>query len=102
MEYRIQDFVYLRPVYIAIIIFLLAQLVIVVFQNKKKLINHFSFFSIIFICVSISTISSISIGYISDELGLGGDPTSSYMWLLIIGLSIANTFVFLKKQKQHL
>jgi hypothetical protein len=100
LEYPNLDFVYLRPVFIAFIVFLLALLVIVIFQNKNNLVNYFSFFSILFVCLSISSITLGSIGYIADKYGLGGDATSSYMWLVIVVLSVINSIVFLTRNNR--
>lgn len=97
MENQIQEFIYLRPAFIAIIIFLLTLLALIL--SRKRFFTRFSFFSILFICFSISSILLISAGYIVDTYGLGGDVTSTYMWLAIVGLSIINILAFLRKNK---
>jgi len=76
--------------------------VIVIFQRKNNLINHFSFFAIIFICLSISSITLGSIGYIVDAYGLGGDAPSSYMWLVIVVISVINSIIYLFRNNRKI
>ncbi|MDM5317121.1 hypothetical protein QUF49_14025 [Fictibacillus sp. b24] len=92
------EFIYLRPIFIAFIIILFLVLGAVSIQRKNKLLNQFSFYSITFICLLISTITLTASGYIVDDYGLGGDEVSFYMWMAIVGLSALNTFVFLLKE----
>ncbi len=92
------EFIYLRPIFIAFIIILVFVSATVSFQRKNKLLNHFSFYSITFICLLIPTITLTASGYIVDEYGLGGDAVSFDMWIAIVGLSVLNTFVFLLKE----
>jgi len=88
-------FDYLRPVFITFIIVLLIFLLIVILQKGKcKLINGFSVISVSIICLLVSAINLWQIGIIADELGLGGDAVSSYMFLVIVGLSILNPIVY--------
>ncbi|VEF46973.1 group-specific protein [Bacillus freudenreichii] len=96
MDYQVQEFIYLRPAFIAVIIFLFALLTLIF--SRKRFLTRFSFFSILFICFSVSSILLISSGYIVDAYGLGGDAPSFYMWLAIVGLSVINIFVFLRKE----
>jgi hypothetical protein len=37
-------------------------------------------------------------GYIADELNLAGDAISSYLFLVILGLSIFNLFMYFKNK----
>ena len=40
-------------------------------------------------------------GYIADELGVGGDINSSYMFLTILGLTIVNSIIYFKKKEKQ-
>ncbi|TKD72302.1 hypothetical protein [Pseudalkalibacillus hwajinpoensis] len=91
------DFIYLRPVLIVIIFFLVTLLAMVLFRSKKKLLNRFSFFSILFICLVLSSLTIVCEGYIVDAYGLGGDVVSTYLWMAIVALSFICTIVYLKR-----
>ncbi|WP_232700165.1 hypothetical protein [Brevibacillus daliensis] len=89
------SFDYLRPVFIIFIVVLLIFLLVVILQNGElKLINGFSVICVSIICSLVSAINLWQIGIIADELGLGGDPVSFYMFLAIAGLSILNPIIY--------
>lgn len=98
MEYEIQAFIFLRPIFIAFIIILIALLCIIIFQ-KKQLANLFSVISISLISFTISAITLYSSGYIIDEYGLRGDEISFFMFIAIVGISLVNVIVYLTKNR---
>ncbi|PYZ94761.1 hypothetical protein CR194_04315 [Salipaludibacillus keqinensis] len=94
MEYQVPDLIFIRPILIAFIVFLIALLFIIIFQ-RKKFVNLFTVIFISFMASSVSALTLISIGYIADEYNLAGDPASFYMFFVVVGLSFVNFFVYL-------
>ncbi|MBU9713051.1 hypothetical protein [Evansella tamaricis] len=93
MEYQFPEIIFLRPIFIAFIIILVANMTITIFQ-KKPLVTLFSVVSISIIAATISGLSLISLGYMADEYNLGGDSTSSILFLVILGLSVLNVLIY--------
>jgi hypothetical protein len=94
---EIYDF--LRLVFITFIISLIVISAILLVQRKQSnLVNGFTISIISTISIIISGINLIIMGYIADELNLGGDVISSYLFLVILGLSIFNLFLYLKNK----
>ncbi|MFJ7932097.1 hypothetical protein [Peribacillus sp. NPDC096448] len=91
---EIYDF--LRLVFI---IFIISLIVILLIQKKRSnLVNGFTVSITSIISIIVSGINLIIIGYIADELNLGGDVISSYLFLIILGLSIFNLFIYFKNK----
>ena len=94
---EIYDF--LRLVFITFIISLIVISIILLVQKKRSnLVNGFTVSIISIISIIVSGINLIIMGYIADELNLAGDVISSYMFLIILGLSIFNLFIYLKNK----
>ncbi|PKG22940.1 hypothetical protein [Niallia nealsonii] len=100
MEYSSLEFVYLRPIFIALLLFLSLLLVIILIQKGNKLMNSFSIYSILIGMIAVSSLTLVCEGYIVDAYGLGGDAATFYMWEGIVGLSAVNFIAFQFKQKQ--
>jgi hypothetical protein len=94
VEQQLPNLIFLRPVFTAHILFLLALFLIIIFQ-KKRIVNLFTVISISLISSCISALNAIAIGYIADEYGLVGDPVSFYLFLTVVGLSFINIIVYL-------
>jgi hypothetical protein len=92
---EIYDFI--RLVFITFII----AIFIVLFAQRRRtnIVNGFVVSIIAIISVIVSGINLIIMGYVADELGLGGDVVSSYMFLIIVGLNILNSFIYFKNKK---
>ncbi|MDO7484807.1 hypothetical protein Q5O89_00395 [Peribacillus frigoritolerans] len=91
---EIYDF--LRLVFIT---FIISLIVILLIQKKRSnLVNGFTVSITSIISIIVSGINLIIIGYIADELNLGGDVISSYLFLIILGLSIFNLFIYFKNK----
>ncbi|MFB6468207.1 hypothetical protein ACE38V_15610 [Cytobacillus sp. Hz8] len=92
---EIYDFIRLVLITFIITIF------IVLFAQRKQTntVNGFVVSIIAIISIIVSGINLIIMGYIADELGLGGDVVSSYMFLIILGLNILNSFIYFKNKK---
>ncbi|WP_253275508.1 hypothetical protein [Rossellomorea aquimaris] len=82
-----------------IISLLVISIVLLVQRNWNSMVNGFTI--TLFSCISIiiSGINFIIIGYIADELNMAGDIASFYMFLVVLGLSILNLFIYFKKKK---
>lgn len=92
---EIYDFI--RLVFIT---FIIAILIVLFAQTRRtNTVNGFVVSIIAIISIIVSGINLIIIGYIADELGLGGDVISSYMFLVILGLNILNSFMYFKNKK---
>ncbi|MDR7240168.1 hypothetical protein [Neobacillus drentensis] len=85
-----------RLVFITLMISLI---VILLIQRKRSnIVNGFTVSIISIISIIVSGINLIIMGYIADELNLAGDAISSYMFLVILGLSIFNLFIYFKSK----
>lgn len=99
MELGVAEFIFLRPVFIVIMIALIVLLIIISLQ-KTKIINLFSLLFILFICAIVSAITLYMSGYIVDAYGLAGDSAIFFMFLVIIGLCFVNLFVYTTRTNQ--
>lgn len=98
---EIYDF--LRLVFITFIISLIIISIILLIQRKRSnIVNGFTVSVISIISIIVSGIILIIEGYIADELNLAGDITSSNMFLIILGLSILNLFIYFKKKNRNI
>ncbi|MGG0414381.1 hypothetical protein, partial [Peribacillus simplex] len=94
---EIYDF--LRLVFITFIISLFVISIILLVQKKRSnLVNGFTVSITSIISIIVSGINLIIMGYIADELNLAGDAISSYLFLIILGLSIFNFFMYFKNK----
>jgi len=98
---EIYDFI--RLVFITFIISLIIISIILLIQRKRSnIVNGFTVSVISIISIVVSGIILIIEGYIADELNLAGDITSSKMFLIILGLSILNLFIYFKKKNRNI
>ncbi|MBH0333156.1 MULTISPECIES: hypothetical protein [Brevibacillus] len=89
----------LRFVMITFIISLVVISVALLLQKKQgNLVNGFTLSMISAISVTVSGTNLMMMGYIADELNLGGDAMSTYMFFIIVGLNILNFLLYLKKE----
>ncbi|KZB89749.1 hypothetical protein A2U94_19970 [Bacillus sp. VT 712] len=92
-------FDYLRPIFITFIVLLILLFIAILQNNKRKLVNTFSVFSISVISVLISGITLFVEGSIVDDLNLSGDSVSTYLFFIIVILCIVNLFFYFRKSK---
>ncbi|MFI8712151.1 hypothetical protein [Brevibacillus brevis] len=84
---------------ITFIISLVVISVALLLQKKQgNLVNGFTLSMISAISVTVSGTNLMMMGYIADELNLGGDAMSTYMFFIIVGLNILNCLLYLKKE----
>lgn len=88
-----------RLVFITLMISLIVIFIILLIQRKRNnIVNGFTVSIISIISIIVSGINLIIMGYIADELNLAGDAISSYMFLVIFGLSIFNLLIYFKSK----
>lgn len=89
---------YFRPIYIAIIVFLLILLLFSIFyKGKHRLIIGIPMSIISLFCMGISAYYFAEEGNIADEKGIAPDHLSFYFLLFIVILSILNPIIFMKR-----
>ncbi|MGG1516626.1 hypothetical protein ABE504_14505 [Paenibacillus oryzisoli] len=90
-----------RPIYVFFIVILLILLALLITSKMKSgLIDVFFVLSIVGMSSVVSAFMTYQIGILSDELGIGGDPVSFIMFIVIVALSIANLFVYFGKKRK--
>lgn len=90
---------FLRLIFMTFIISLTIISVILLVQRKRgNLVNGFTVSIVSTVSIIVSSINLIIMGYIADELNIGGDTISSYLFLVIVGLCIFNLFLYLKNK----
>jgi len=93
---------FIRLVFIIFIISLIVISIVLFVQRKPtNTVNGFTVSIISIISIIVSGINLTIMGYIADELGLGGDVISSYMFLIILGLNVLNSFVYFKRKNSN-
>ncbi|MEH6996274.1 hypothetical protein V7075_26815 [Neobacillus drentensis] len=96
------SFTLLRPIFITVIIASLALFfILVVPKFKKKLVNGFTVFSVSAISIVVSGQLLFYHAIVADEINLGGDTVSTYLFFVIIGICIVNCLIFLFNQKEE-
>ncbi|MGM9923554.1 MAG: hypothetical protein ACI35R_04825 [Bacillus sp. (in: firmicutes)] len=94
---EVYDFI--RFIFIVLIISSMIISILLLSPSKRnKVINGFTLSITSILSIIVSGITLIIMGYIADGLGVGGDSFSTYMFLVIIGLSIFNVVIYNKKR----
>jgi hypothetical protein len=97
-DMEIYDF--LRLGLLTLIISLMSVLVKLLTQkNESSQVTGFTVMIISAISIIVSAIILNVIGYVADELGISGDVVSFNMFFIIVGLSMFNYYVYIKKNK---
>lgn len=92
-------FTLLRPVFITMLIVLLLLLIMVVVPKYRQKLNALFVFSLSVIIVLLASQLLFYDAIIVDELGLGGDAITTYLYLLIVVVGIINPVIFSIKKK---
>ncbi|MGE7780535.1 hypothetical protein ACQKL0_11285 [Peribacillus sp. NPDC097264] len=94
-------FTLLRPMLITFVIMGFLLFIGVIFQKR---VYSFIHASTVIILSLLSIIVSAQVvfyeGVIVDELGLGGDAMTTYIFLVIIGFSIVNPLIYFSRHKR--
>ena len=92
-------FTLLRPIFITILVVsLLLFFVIIIPKFKNKVINGFTVLVLSVISILVSGQLLFYHGIIVDEIGLGGDPVSFYIFLAIVGIGILNLIIYFSRR----
>ncbi|MED4585838.1 hypothetical protein P9578_24075 [Brevibacillus choshinensis] len=92
-------FILLRPILITFLIIAFILFFIVILpKTKQKFINGFTVISLSIISMIISAQVVIYHAIIADEIGLGGDRGSMFMFLVIGAFGFLNSFIYLIRQ----
>ncbi|MED4731557.1 hypothetical protein P9597_26165 [Aneurinibacillus migulanus] len=93
-------FTLLRPIFITFLIIALILFFIVTFlRTKQKFINGSTIMSISIISIIISAQVLFYDAIIVDEIGLGGDKVSTYMFLAIVAFGLLNPIIYFIKRR---
>lgn len=92
-------FTLLRPIFFTILVAtLLLLLVVIIPYLKNRMINGLTVFSMTIISILVSGQLLYYSGIIVDEIGLGGDRVSTYLFLAITGIGIINLIIYFSTQ----
>ena len=98
----LEAFTLLRPTLITfLIVSLLVFVKAILPKGKIKVINGFTIASISVISIFVSAQILFYIGIIADEINLGGDPVSFYMFLIILGLGCINPIIYFYRHSER-
>ncbi|MGX6444386.1 hypothetical protein ACWM35_14350 [Neobacillus sp. K501] len=93
-------FTLLRPTFITILtvsLFIFFMIIIPKFNNK--MINGFTVLSLSAISILVAAQLLFYEGFFVDEIGLGGDSVSFYLFLAIAGMGIINLTLYFSKKE---
>ena len=94
-------FTLLRPILITfLVVSVLLFVLILIPKAKKKFINGFSVISLSLLSIWVSAQIIFYQGIIVDELNLGGDSTSFFLFLAITGISCLNLIIYFKRNER--
>ncbi|MFZ0447449.1 MAG: hypothetical protein WAM95_22995 [Bacillus sp. (in: firmicutes)] len=89
------SFTLLRPIFVTFLIVLVMLFFMVILpRTKNKIINGFTVVSISILSILISAQILFYSGIIVDEMNLGGDAVSTYLFLTIAVISILNPIIY--------
>lgn len=70
---------------------MIVTFILIVF--KKQVVNGYTVIVLAFVSCSVSVILMIISDYIADEVPSGGDPSSFYIFLIVLLLSMVNVML---------
>src|SRR4051794_30649596 len=94
----LEAFNYIKYVFIFFVFIMVVLFIMISFVKKSKLINWFTVASISFICIVVSVLNLILLGYAADELNLRVIEYTS-MFIAILVLSVINLFISYRTKK---
>lgn len=95
-------FTLLRPTLITfLIITFILFFIIILPKTKHKFINGFTVISLSIISVIVSAQVVFYHAIIADELGLGGDKISVFIFLAIGAFGFFNTIIYFIRKRSH-
>lgn len=94
----LEAFDYIKYVFVFCILALALLFIVVTFFKKQFiLVNWFTILSISLICIVVTLLNLIMVGYAADEINLDGTPFT-IMFLIIVILSILNFIISYKNR----
>ncbi|WLR42257.1 hypothetical protein LC087_16220 [Bacillus carboniphilus] len=95
------SFTLLRPIFVSLIFAEIMMFFIIIFPHlRTKIVNGLSVIGLSIVSIVISSQLLFYEGIIVDELGLGGDVVTSYMFLIIGILAIVNPTIYIVSRKK--
>ncbi|SHM47816.1 hypothetical protein [Gracilibacillus kekensis] len=95
----IEMFIYLRPIFITMIILLLILFLVILIQHK--LLTTFSVLAFAISFIILANVTLYMSGEIVDELNLTRDQNEFYYVIAIVVLSFINVVVFRYKKRKE-
>ncbi|WLR57390.1 hypothetical protein LC048_11355 [Mesobacillus subterraneus] len=88
-------FTLMRPIFFTLLILSILLFILIISRKLRgKLLNGFSVVSLSIILGVITVQVTYYDAIIVDEIGLGGDPTTFFLALINLGISILNPMLF--------
>ena len=88
-------FTLFRPIFVTFVILCLILFINVILpKTKSKIVNGFTVTSLSIVSIIVSGQLLFDIGIIADEINLGGDPVSFYMFIVIVGFGLINPVIY--------
>ena len=95
------EFTLLRPIFFTILIAIFLLFLIVLFSKPQhKLVNGFSITGLSFFSILIAAQLLYYEGIIVDEINLGGDEVSTYMFIAIVALGFLNPIIYIARNQK--
>jgi hypothetical protein len=95
-------FTLLRPIFITfLLVSLILFLIVILPIAKNKLINGFTVTCISIISILVSAQLLFYHGIIVDEINLAGDTVSFTLFLVIVGFSVLNSFIYFVRYSER-
>ena len=89
------SFTLLRPIFVTfLIISVILFFIVILPRNKSKILNGFTVICISSLFIVVSAQILFYSGIIVDEINLGGDAVSTYLFLAIAVISILNPIIY--------
>lgn len=94
-------FILLRPIFSTILVIsLILFIMLLIPRFNSKIINGFTVLSLSAFSILVSGQLLFYNGIIVDEIGLGGDPISFFIFLAIVGMGIINLIIYFYKNEK--
>ncbi|TDL31283.1 hypothetical protein E2R51_12980 [Jeotgalibacillus sp. S-D1] len=93
------SFTLLRPIFFTLLVVSLFLLLAVLVPKTKNLLNGFTVACISFVTIVVCAQLLFYGAIIADETNLGGDAVSTYLVLIILGISLFNPFIYFIKRR---
>jgi hypothetical protein len=93
------EFDHFRPIYISFIIILTILLIYIFMKNRFEFIDGFVITSISLTCLIVSIYMTSLVGTLTDELSMGGDSVSFYLFIITASMSVINFVAYFNRKR---